>query len=219
MSMKKYKIALGACGPQILCTNIIKAHSAEEAVRKYLEETKSEVTDAKVKHLLSSTYEYVSDTYGVEDEKDIVDVHGRQIMVNCRVALINAPEKHRTQVNLGVVSEIRKTSIQVVLDDGRSVKVMIPSTGEIIKCVIIDRVEEKNDNNTPCDAIGQPVRPGDYAVAMMPAVMGNVKGFELFGTIAKVSETYAWPVITDNAATTSRKMLNRLVVIRAAKNR
>lgn len=218
MTMKKYKIALGACGPQILRTNIIKAHTPEEAVRKYLEETGSEITDAKVKSLLSRTYEHVSDTYGVEDTDDIVDVCGRQIKVESRIALINYPEKYKLHVDLGVVSEIKKTSIQVALDDGRSVKVMIPNTGTIIKCVVVDKVEQKTEDNMPCDAIGQPIHPGDFAVAMMPTVMGNVKGFEVFGVIDKVSDKYAWAAISDSVTENSRKMINKLVVIKAHDN-
>lgn len=37
-AMKKWKIAVGVCGGRVLYTNIIKAHSPEEAAKKYLEE-------------------------------------------------------------------------------------------------------------------------------------------------------------------------------------
>lgn len=37
-AMRKYKIVLGACGGRVLSTPIIRAHSPEEAVKKYLGE-------------------------------------------------------------------------------------------------------------------------------------------------------------------------------------
>ena len=38
--MKKWKIALGACGPEIMYSNVIKAPTKEEAVRIYMEAEK-----------------------------------------------------------------------------------------------------------------------------------------------------------------------------------
>ena len=38
--MKKWKIAVGACPPRIIYSNIITANTAEEAVRKFMDEEK-----------------------------------------------------------------------------------------------------------------------------------------------------------------------------------
>ena len=50
--LKKYRMAVGICGPTVLYTNIIKAYSPEDAARKYLGEGVAEggineITDGK----------------------------------------------------------------------------------------------------------------------------------------------------------------------------
>jgi hypothetical protein len=42
--LKKFRMAVGLCGPQILYTNIIKAYTEEEAAIKYYEELGEEVS-------------------------------------------------------------------------------------------------------------------------------------------------------------------------------
>ena len=60
--LKKYRMAVGICGPTVLYTNIIKAYSPEDAARKYLEEgvaegSVDEITDEKVVKIAKEMHE------------------------------------------------------------------------------------------------------------------------------------------------------------------
>ena len=57
--LKKYKIAVGICGPHILYTNIIKAYSEEEAVKKYMEESEEEFNEERYQMYLRHTFEHI----------------------------------------------------------------------------------------------------------------------------------------------------------------
>ena len=62
--LKKFRMAVGLCGPQILYTNIIKAYTAEEAAIKYYEELGEEVSEEKLAETARQMYE-------IEDEKPL----------------------------------------------------------------------------------------------------------------------------------------------------
>ena len=57
--MKKYKIALGVCGPHVLYSNVIRAHDEREAVTKYLKSSREPVTEEVVVKLLKKTVEHI----------------------------------------------------------------------------------------------------------------------------------------------------------------
>ena len=59
-TMKKYRIAVGICGPRVVYSNIIKAHSKEEAVEKYIQSSGIPCDDKQREILLSHTNEYES---------------------------------------------------------------------------------------------------------------------------------------------------------------
>ncbi len=59
MAMKKWKICVGICGPTLLWTNVIKAYTAEEAVKKYLEETDGKVDQDEFDFLLKHCHEHI----------------------------------------------------------------------------------------------------------------------------------------------------------------
>ena len=58
-AMKKYKIALGICGNRVIYSNIIKAHSIEEAVDKFLA-SNEDYKDSDKEGLIQKTVEYIS---------------------------------------------------------------------------------------------------------------------------------------------------------------
>ena len=57
--MKKYKIALGICGPHVLYSNVIRAHDEREAVMKYMQSSGEPVTKEVVAKLLKKTVEHI----------------------------------------------------------------------------------------------------------------------------------------------------------------
>lgn len=57
--MKKYKIALGICGPHVLYSNVIRARDERDAVVRYLTGEGEAVTDESVEKLLKRTFEHI----------------------------------------------------------------------------------------------------------------------------------------------------------------
>lgn len=57
--MKKYKIALGTCGGEVISTSIINAVDERDAVIKYLLSMNERITEEKIKQFLPGTYEHI----------------------------------------------------------------------------------------------------------------------------------------------------------------
>lgn len=61
MAMKKWKIFFGMCGPTSLESKIIKAYTAEEAVRKYLGDKYEETAPEEIAKMVENCGEYISE--------------------------------------------------------------------------------------------------------------------------------------------------------------
>ncbi len=97
--LKKYKMAVGICGPTVLYTNIIKAYNPEEAARKYLEESNEEVTEAKIDEISRRMFE-------LRDEKPLevhYDCQGTALMPGDQVLAIA-----NTQIIRGKITKLTK---------------------------------------------------------------------------------------------------------------
>ena len=112
--LKKYRMAVGICGPTVLYTNIIRAYSAEEAARKYLSEDEDgTVPEEKVREIADRMYE-------IEDGKPVssyLDARGETLEPGDSVyALVKANGRTFSIVE-GVVSKLTKRGIKVQADD------------------------------------------------------------------------------------------------------
>ena len=52
MAMKKYRIALGICGPHVLYTNVIRAYDERDAAERYLRSEGKDPTEEEIGALL-----------------------------------------------------------------------------------------------------------------------------------------------------------------------
>ena len=112
--LKKYRMAVGICGPTVLYTNIIRAYSAEEAARKYLSEDEDgTVPDEKVREIADRMHE-------IEEEKPVssyLDARGETLKPGDSVyALVKANGKTFSIIE-GVISKLTKRGIKVQADD------------------------------------------------------------------------------------------------------
>ena len=59
MAMKKYRIALGVCGPNVLYTNVIRAYDERDAVERFLRSEGNDPTEEEIGKLLGRVVEHV----------------------------------------------------------------------------------------------------------------------------------------------------------------
>ena len=199
--MKKYRIALGICGPTVMYSKIIKAYSEEEAVKKYLADSGEECTDDKVKNLIRFTREKVS----VKDDDPslgtMYDFELNVLQVGDRVAFIcNQPNDEgfrRYSVQEGVISKISDSSAEIyseVLD--KTFRVMKTSGAYIGNDVSDYRLKKvaklmnhyEPEENSLNDSLGQGVHEGDTIVYMADIYQDSCEGF-IKGIVQKESAT------------------------------
>ena len=116
--MKKYKMALGACGPHIMYTNIIRADSPEEAAKMYLREVAGsplevlgvETKEEDIKRVASRMFE-VEDRAVRKEDEHFVDAFGTEIDFGQSVAFICRQDKNA--IRQGKVQNITKSTITV----------------------------------------------------------------------------------------------------------
>lgn len=184
--MKKYKMAVGICGPRILYTSIIKADSPEEAARIYLGYDAKEEDVAEVAPRM---YEVADRAVRKEDEH-FVDAIGAEIEIGQDIAFICRQDKNA--LRKGKVQNITKSTIAVKSDNKLYRLVSDLENGlSIKKAIVIDWKKERAKKDSYIDGIGQPLKEGKTVAYRQEVYVDNCKGF-LYGTLVKVTGTYAF---------------------------
>ena len=182
--LKKYRMAVGICGPTVLYTNIIKAYSPEDAARKYLEESVAEgsvdeITDDKIAKIAKEMYELAE----AEALTAHYDACGEVIEINDTViaAISNSIVK-------GTVVKLTNRSIMIA-ESGKEYTVTINRNdykeiaGErkpfFAKVVKVDR-----------NTAGKTLEPGAH-VAYSEIDFGTCTGFG-FGTVSRITPSYVY---------------------------
>ena len=182
--LKKYRMAVGICGPTVLYTNIIKAYSPEDAARKYLEESVAEgsvdeITDDKIAKIAKEMYELAE----AEALTAHYDACGEVIEINDTViaAISNSIVK-------GTVVKLTNRSIMIA-ESGKEYTVTINRNdykeiaGErkpfFAKVVKVDR-----------NTAGKTLEPGAH-VAYLEIDFGTCTGFG-FGTVSRITPSYVY---------------------------
>ena len=182
--LKKYRMAVGICGPTVLYTNIIKAYSPEDAARKYLEESVAEgsvdeITDDKIAKIAKEMYELAE----AEALTAHYDACGEVIEINDTViaAISNSIVK-------GTVVKLTNRSIKIA-ESGKEYTVTINRNdykeiaGErkpfFAKAVKVDR-----------NTAGKTLEPGAH-VAYLEIDFGTCTGFG-FGTVSRITPSYVY---------------------------
>ena len=185
--LKKYKMAVGICGPTILYTNIIKAYSAEEAARSYLEENNDgEINDEMVSETAKRMFE-------IEDEKtldDHYDVHGKRLEVGDTIlAIINSAFVK------GAITKLTKRSVKIGSNnDEYTLTISSHDYKEIDgeKKPYFTKIVKITDEQTPDNNVEV-----DSFVAYMDINFGQCTGFG-FGTVTKITPSYIYINTEDN---------------------
>ena len=184
--LKKYRMAVGLCGPQIIYTNIIKAYTAEEAAIKYYEELGEEASEEKKAETAKQMYE-------IEDEKPLkayYDCLKEVFGVGDTVFIILKVDKKHSSICKATVTALTNRGVKVLFNekeypiyvgrnddfefDGESV----PYFAKIIK--VTEKMSPDGD-----------LVNGSQVAFMEKEYMGNCHGF-LFGTVKKISESYVF---------------------------
>ena len=182
--LKKYRMAVGICGPTVLYTNIIKAYSPEDAARKYLEEgvaegSVDEITDDKVAKIAKEMYE-LAETEALTSH---YDAYGEVIGIDDTViSVVN------NTIVKGTVVKLTNRSVKIA-ESGKEYTVTINRndfkeiSGErrpfFAKVVKVDR-----------DTAGSTPEPGSN-VAYLEIDFGTCTGFG-FGTVSRISPSYVY---------------------------
>ena len=182
--LKKYRMAVGICGPTVLYTNIIKAYSPEDAARKYLEEgvaegSVDEITDDKVAKIAKEMYE-LAETEALTSH---YDAYGEVIGIDDTViSVVN------NTIVKGTVVKLTNRSIKIA-ESGKEYTVTINRndykeiSGE--RTPFFAKVVKVDHNSA-----GKALEPDAY-VAYLEIDYGTCTGFG-FGTVSRITPSYVY---------------------------
>ena len=199
--LKKYRMAVGLCGPQILYTNIIKAYTAEEAAIKYYEELGEEVSEEKLAETARQMYE-------IEDEKPLeayYDCRKEPFGIGDNIFAILKEDKSHPAICRATVTALTNRGIKVFSNekeypifvgknddfdlDGKTV----PFFAKIIKIT-----EDMSPEGV--------LEIGNQVAFMEKEYMGNCHGF-LFGTVERITDSFVFII---NGETVVRKAPSKI---------
>ncbi len=181
--LKKYKMAVGICGPTVLYTNIIKAYSAEEAAKLYLDENNDagkEITDEMVSEIAKKMFEI--------EEAKALDAHydacGERLVVGNRILCAV-----KMQIVEGTIVKLTNRGVKVSLDNSDfSISIGQNDYKEIDgeNLPFFAKIVKLNDNM----ASNADVEIGSF-VAYMDIRFGTCMGFG-FGTVTRITPSYVY---------------------------
>ena len=117
---KKYRMAVGACGPTILYTNVIRAYSPEEAARKYLEDEK-DISEERITEIARRMRE-IEESKPLKDHYDCCGNRmepGDTVMAAIDKAFIKGKISKLTNRSVKIMVDDREYSVTINKDDHR----------------------------------------------------------------------------------------------------
>lgn len=181
--LKKYRMAVGVCGPTVLYTNIIRAYSSEEAARFYLDENNDsgkEITDEMVSEIANKMHE-------IEETKALdvyYDACGKHLEIGCMVLFIG-----KMVIVKGTIIKLTNRSVKITSNDG-------DCTISIGK----DDYKEIEGKKEPCFAriiritddmtLDADLDVGAF-VTYLKIRFGTCSGFG-FGTVVRITPSYVY---------------------------
>lgn len=210
--MKKYKFAVGLCGPQIIYTNIIKAVSPEEAARKYFESLGEPFTEEQVTDMASRArlVEAV-----VRKKKGFYDVAGTKIKEGDTVAFVHRYEEYLLKIDTGKVKRFTKAKAFVENAAGEEFGFVSDKDSKVLRIVKIpeniDIYKGEDAEATAIDALGQKIEIGNEVVYLGAfRVGGGNTSFNYVGKVTDIDSRY----ISAEGMNGRRKMFKSIVVIK-----
>lgn len=182
--LKKFKMAVGLCGPRVLYTNIYKAYTVEEAAKMYFEDFEEEPTPERFEEVTRRMYE-------VEEKKPLeayYDSMGRTITEGDDVIAIIKIDQAHSLIGRAKITKLTKRGIKVSYKEKEYP--IYPRDNDFIEVdgkevLCFGRVIKITEDL---------VLDGDLAIGnkvafMKKEYMGTSAGF-LFGTVEQVGEKY-----------------------------
>ena len=200
MALKKYRFFVGACGPTMMYSNIIRAEDEISATKIFLAEMNEEPTEENIQKRLRNIREVVPKA---KPEK-LLDCTGREISVGDNVMAIKGASGTAPELVPGTVEKIPGKSIVVKISNGDTVRIALSKyeTDSLAKVIVLDPRPERGSEGV-LDASGYPIEENDkVAYVYSPYSTSELK----IGTIKKLSSK---TVLVDD----TRKRPDKVVVL------
>ena len=183
MALKKYRFAVGVCGPTVLYTNIIRAEDERAAATLYLSEIGKELTNENITELLK----YVREIIPKENPDKIMDYTEREIALGDEVMFIRNKFGEAPKLLSGKVDKISGKSIVIRTQTGESNRIILAEDeSECLSRVVVMNARPERKNEGFVDASGYPVMEGDPIVYMKAIAYSRCDGFQT-GHVTRVT--------------------------------
>lgn len=181
--LKKFRMAVGICGPTVLYTNIIRAYSAAEAARFYLSENNDsgkEITDEMVSEIANKMSEIIErkaldEHYDTCGEKLEID---NTVLCIVKMAIVKGTVVKLTNRGVRITSDNGDFTVTVGKDDYKEIDGM--------KKAYFAKMIKVTDNMT----LDADVEVGSF-VTYMEISFGSCTGFG-FGTVTRITPSYIY---------------------------
>lgn len=202
MALKKYRFFVGACGPTMMYSNIIRAEDEISATKIYLSGSGSEPTDEEIQEQLR----YIREVIPKDTPEKLLDCKDQEISVGDDVIVIKGGAGLSPKLVHGTVKKLSAKSIQVEDQAGTSFRIMLGADEESsMSKVFIMSPRPSRSVEGVMDATGYPIREGDPVVYLYTYF--HEYSFKT-GNVSKITEK---SLVVDD----TRKSFDRVVVINA----
>lgn len=204
-AMKKYKIAVGICGPTILYSNIIKAHSEEEAVEKFIADSEGQYSESDKGTLLRHTHEIVARKPAREDAErtSMKDYDLNEVKAGDLVAFIcvrrNDQGFRRYSIQKGIIQSFSASSAVIDCTDLEKTFRIVETSGRytgneitddrLKKVAVMKEFALASNDTVPADALGQELKLGDTVAYMDDIYQDSCAGL-IKGTVTKITAKF-----------------------------
>ena len=186
MALKKYRFAVGICGPTVLYTNIIRAEDERSAAMIYLSEIGKDLTDENI----SEQLRHIKEIVPKETPDRLLDYLEKEIVLGDEVMFIKNKYGEAPRLMPGKVDKISGKSIVITTESGESNRVILSEKDdECLSRVIVMQLRPERKNNGVADASGYPLIEGDPVVYMKTSVHNRCDGFQT-GMITRFTAKY-----------------------------
>ena len=206
---KRYRMAVGACGPNIMYTNIIKADSPEEAAKIYLEALETD-GEEKIEEVASRMMEIEGPRVRGEDES-IVDSGDRVLEIGDKVAVI--ANRSKNEIVTATVKELKRSSVIVTGLNGTDMTYHTDQEDGVTikKAVKLAAIKVTDKTDVAKDALGQEIVIDQACAYRLPIYVNSCKGFG-YGIVRRMTPSNVYIEIPGESEL-QRKMNNNIVMI------
>ncbi len=183
MALKKYRFFVGACGPTMMYSNIIRAEDEVSAAKLYLTEQGEEASDEAVAEQLR----FIREVVPKETPEKLFDFMNKEISVDDDVMFIRNSSSKAPKLMPGKVEKITGKSVVIKTPAGESVRVILAEDEEdsIARIIVMSPRPERAAEGV-VDASEYPLLEGDPVVYMKAIAYNRCEGFDV-GTVEKIS--------------------------------